>query len=345
MAMEQLYGYFDPSYNELQGWIAAMREYVPGTILLLAIAEDSNRNMLPIAFAIVDKENMESWEFFLTNLRSYVISNDNICIISDRGIGLIVAIRRSGVPWRSVYCIRHIAANFQRDYKNADWKRQVVRMAHELEPHIFRQRMTRLESDMEGQTNTSFRQWLATLMPRMGQQQVNQMEVGHVFVEDVRDAIAANRRMARSMTVEVYSRRNETFRVTETIGRQPGIPPRSYGIDLRNRRCDCRRFQTLHYPCAHVVAACAKVSLNVEHFIDEVSTLGRTLRIWENEFPVLHDLSTWEVPLTTFEPFPDKGLRRNPKGRSQLSRIHNEMDIREKFDEKLCGVCRLASHN
>ncbi|PPD76121.1 hypothetical protein GOBAR_DD26954 [Gossypium barbadense] len=47
----------------------------------------------------------------------------------------------------------------------------------------------------------------SNLMPRMGQQQVNQMEVGHVFVEDVRDAMVANRRMARSMIVEVYSRR------------------------------------------------------------------------------------------------------------------------------------------
>ncbi|XP_040967164.1 uncharacterized protein [Gossypium hirsutum] len=171
------------------------------------------------------------------------------------------------------------------------------------------------------------------------------MEAGHVLVEDVMDAIAANRRMARSMTVEVYSRHNETFRVTETIGRRPGIPPRSYGVDLRNRRCHCRRFQTLHYPCAHVVAACAKVSVNVEHFIDEVYTLARTLRVWENEFPVLPDLSTWKVPPMTFELVPDKGLRRNPKGRPQSSRIHNEMDIREKSDGKLCGVCRLAGHN
>ncbi|KAK5824919.1 hypothetical protein PVK06_019708 [Gossypium arboreum] len=151
--------------------------------------------------------------------------------------------------------------------------------------------------------------------------------------------------MARLMNVEVYSRRNETFRVTETIDRRPGIPPRSYGVDLRNRRCDCRRFQTLHYPCAHVVAACAKVSLNVDQFIDEVYTLERTLRVWENEFPVLPDLSTWEIPQTTFELIPNKGLRRNPRGRPQSSRIRNEMDIREKSDGKLCGVCRLAGHN
>ncbi|KAH1065743.1 hypothetical protein J1N35_030730 [Gossypium stocksii] len=204
MAMEQLYGNFDVSYNELQGWIAAMRE-----------------NVLPIAFAIVDKENIESWEFFLTNLR-----------------------RRSGLPWRSVYCIRHIAANFHRDYKNADWNSQVVKM---------------------------------------------------------------DRRMAMSMNVEVYSRRNETFRVTETIGRRP---------------------------------ACAKVSFNLDQFIDEVYTLERTLHIWENVFLVLPGLSTWEVPRMTFELIPDKGLGRNPKGRPQSSRICNKMDIREKSDGKLCGGVR-----
>ncbi|XP_017613468.2 uncharacterized protein LOC108458563 [Gossypium arboreum] len=168
---------------------------------------------------------------------------------------------------------------------------------------------------------------LATLMPRMSQQQVNQIETGHVFVEHVRNAIVANHWMARSMNVEVYSRRNETFRVTETIDRRPGIPPRLYGVDLRNRRCDCRRFQTLHYPCAHVVATCVKVSLNVDQFINEVYTLERTLRVWENEFPVLPDLSTWEVPQMTFELIPDKGLRRNPRGRPQSLRIRNEMEL------------------
>ncbi|KAH1083227.1 hypothetical protein J1N35_022988 [Gossypium stocksii] len=122
-------------------------------ILLLTISQDRNKIVLPIAFAIVDKENMESCEFFLTNL-----------------------------------------------------------------------------------------QMLATLTLRMGQQQVNQMEARHVFVENVKDAMVVNLRMARLMNVEVYSQCNETFRVTETIGRRPNIPPRSYGVDLQNRLCDCRRF-------------------------------------------------------------------------------------------------------
>ncbi|PPE01198.1 hypothetical protein GOBAR_DD01786 [Gossypium barbadense] len=106
----------------------------------------------------------------------------------------------------------------------------------------------------------------------------------------------------------------------------------------------CNWFQTLHYPCAHVMETCAKVSLNVEQIIDEVYTLEHTLRVWENEFSILPDLSTWEVPPMTFELIPNKGLRRNLKGRPQSSRIHNEMDIKEKFNGKLYGVCRLDGH-
>ncbi|PPE01344.1 hypothetical protein GOBAR_DD01588 [Gossypium barbadense] len=50
-------------------------------------------------------------------------------------------------------------------------------------------------------------------------------------------------------------------------------------IVVMRERCDCRRFQTLHYPCAHVVVACARVSFNIEQLIDEVYTLENMLRV------------------------------------------------------------------
>ncbi|XP_012483110.1 uncharacterized protein LOC105797728 [Gossypium raimondii] len=147
------------------------------------------------------------------------------------------------------------------------------------------------------------------------------------------------------MNVEIYSRRLETFRVTETISRRLGIPTRSYGVDLRNRQCECKRFEIVYYSCAHVVAVCAKVNLDVEQYVDDVYTLEHTLCVWDNEFPVLPNLSTWEVPPTNFELLSDRGLRKNPRGRPQSSRIHNEKDIREKSDGKRCGIYRLSGHS
>ncbi|KAK5825819.1 hypothetical protein PVK06_020687 [Gossypium arboreum] len=47
-------------------------------IIPITIAEDGNWNLLSIAFAIMDKENMKSCEFFLTNLRIYILQADNL---------------------------------------------------------------------------------------------------------------------------------------------------------------------------------------------------------------------------------------------------------------------------
>ncbi|PPD95216.1 hypothetical protein GOBAR_DD07755 [Gossypium barbadense] len=207
----------------------------------------------------------------------------------------------------------------------------VAMRAYELEPHIFWQRMNRLESDMEGQTNTSFRQWLRTIEPWQWAQSFDEgFRYGHMttnLVEGINAVLLKTRHLPIASVFSV------TFY-------------RSYGVDLRSRRCECKKFETLHYPCAHVVAACAKVNLDAEQYVDDVYTLERTLRVSENEFPVLPDLSTWEVPpLITFELLPDAGLQRNPRGRPQLSRIRNEMDIREKSDGKRCGICRLSGHS
>ncbi|PPS18912.1 hypothetical protein GOBAR_AA01651 [Gossypium barbadense] len=127
------------------------------------------------------------------------------------------------------------------------------------------------------------------------------MEAEHLFVEDFRDAMVANRWMAWSMNVKRLS-----------------------VVDL-----------VYHLGPAELISEIDDaIARSSKHFI-----------ILENEFPVLPDLSTWEVPPTIFELVPNKGLSRSPKGCPQSSRIHNEIDFKEKSDGKLCGVYRLLGHN
>ncbi|KAK8655441.1 hypothetical protein V6N13_108016 [Hibiscus sabdariffa] len=110
-------------------------------ILLLAVAQDGNRKTIPIAFAIVEKEDIDYWEFFLTNLHRHVLRHvqrersDGICVISDRGAGIKYAIQRMGRSWRPPhihhrYCLRHIAANYFQKYKSEDERLMLLRMGH-----------------------------------------------------------------------------------------------------------------------------------------------------------------------------------------------------------------------
>ncbi|RYQ98758.1 hypothetical protein Ahy_B07g086534 isoform A [Arachis hypogaea] len=59
-----------------------------GGTLLIAIAQDGNSNILPVAFALVEGENAESWTFFLSHLRQHVTPQPGLLVISDRHNGI-----------------------------------------------------------------------------------------------------------------------------------------------------------------------------------------------------------------------------------------------------------------
>ncbi|KAH1032285.1 hypothetical protein J1N35_044459 [Gossypium stocksii] len=191
MAIEQLYRDFNASYNELQGWIAAMREYVPRTIIKLQTQPyyGSNDQLQP-------GKRIFQWMFWTFDLCVHAFPHCKSFVQVDGTLLYGVSVCH-GDPSSGISRLTST---------------EIIRM------------------------QTGRDKLLATLTLRMGQQQVNQMEVRHVFVEDVKVAMVANRQMSRSINVEVYSQRNKTFRVTKTIGRQLGIPLRSCGVDLQNRR-------------------------------------------------------------------------------------------------------------
>ncbi|XP_039118838.1 uncharacterized protein LOC120254943, partial [Dioscorea cayenensis subsp. rotundata] len=64
--------------------------------LLMAIAQDGNKNILPIAFAIVEGETLDAWRFFLEHLRADVTPQEGICFISDRHQAIKGAFRAIG---------------------------------------------------------------------------------------------------------------------------------------------------------------------------------------------------------------------------------------------------------
>nr|XP_051221541.1 uncharacterized protein LOC127339766 [Lolium perenne] len=106
--------------------------------LLLAIAADANNQLLPIAYALVESENKDSWFWFLCCLKISVVGNrPNVCIISDRNTGLLSVLEFMKVAqdpdwgWPDLetrWCMRHLAANFYSKFKNKDWFKLFKRM-------------------------------------------------------------------------------------------------------------------------------------------------------------------------------------------------------------------------
>nr|XP_025661114.1 uncharacterized protein LOC112756706 [Arachis hypogaea] len=96
-----------------------------GGTLLVAIAQDGNSSILPVAFALVEGENAESWSFFLSHLRHHVTPQPGLLVISDRHNGIKAALEAPDGGWLPpaayrAFCIRHVAANFALTFKGKD---------------------------------------------------------------------------------------------------------------------------------------------------------------------------------------------------------------------------------
>ncbi|KAK9175831.1 hypothetical protein WN944_027841 [Citrus x changshan-huyou] len=99
-----------------------------GGVLLAAVSMDANNGMVPLAIAVCEIENTETWTWFLEILHLYFDNgSDQITFCSDRQKGLLGAIRNT---WPTAFhrpCARHIYSNFSKDHprvtlRNLFWR-------------------------------------------------------------------------------------------------------------------------------------------------------------------------------------------------------------------------------
>ncbi|KAG9458796.1 hypothetical protein H6P81_003304 [Aristolochia fimbriata] len=99
--------------------------------LLIATSFDGDNQLFPVAFALVEKENIDTWTWFIACLaRQVVRGRSPMCIISDRHSGIIRAVADVFPrPHRHRFCIRHIIANLKKRYSVKDLDKMVRRCA------------------------------------------------------------------------------------------------------------------------------------------------------------------------------------------------------------------------
>ncbi|XP_076932750.1 uncharacterized protein LOC143598412 [Bidens hawaiensis] len=96
-----------------------------GGILLAAVGRDANNQMYLVAWAVVEGENNDSWEWFMDELRKCLEVSDGgkgWTLISDQQKGLVNAVH---LVWKNAEhrnCARHIFANWHKQYKGEEFK-------------------------------------------------------------------------------------------------------------------------------------------------------------------------------------------------------------------------------
>ncbi|CAL5404585.1 unnamed protein product [Camellia sinensis] len=93
--------------------------------IVAATAVTAADKIIPLAFAVVDKEMIESWGWFITLLRRHVCRDrEGVTLISDRHTALLSVLSRiwdnPAVQPRGYhrYCLRHVCSNFNEKFGN-----------------------------------------------------------------------------------------------------------------------------------------------------------------------------------------------------------------------------------
>jgi len=94
--------------------------------LLCAIGRDANSQMYPIAWAVVEKENNESWDWFCDILFRDVRVGDGEgwVIISDQQKGILNVVQKWAPNAEHRNYARHIYANWRKKFKNKEWQKK-----------------------------------------------------------------------------------------------------------------------------------------------------------------------------------------------------------------------------
>ncbi|KAL5158746.1 hypothetical protein HKD37_15G043155 [Glycine soja] len=342
------YGDWDESYAKLSSWLTHMQNHSPGSYfqilhddfivgntvsrehqafkyckpiiqvdgthlygkycgtLLMATSQDGNGGVLPLAFAVVEGETFTAWSWFLEHLREHVTDKNALGWQPPHGY--------------HVYCVRHIANNFNRKFNNAKQKEMLKKLEkfRQLSPaiatwidRISKEKWT-MTYDREGR--------------RYGHMTTNLSECINKALKDCRNIpITALVQSTYSRCRKYFYIHSTRFEVEETFNPITQRGRQKWAVNLNGHHCQCRRYSALHYPCSHIIAACGYVSMNYYQYIDVVYTNEHILKAYSAQWWPLGNEAAIPPSDDAWTLIPDPTTIR-AKGRPKSTRIRNEMD-------------------
>ncbi|XP_057719858.1 uncharacterized protein LOC130934288 [Arachis stenosperma] len=338
--------------------------------LLVAIAQDGNSNRLPVAFALVEGDNAESWSFFLSHLRQYVTPQPSLLVISDMHNGIKAALEAPDEGWLPpsayrAFCIRHVAANFTLTFKGKDARRLLVNTAYAKTEVEFNYWFDILRTE-----DPAMCEWANRIVYSLWTQHCDEgRRFGHMTT-NISECMNSIPKSVRNLPVcslvkATYGRLAELFVLK---GREAEVQlgtgqefsqylvkcieanlktARCFTVtllySLANQTCDCGSFQALHFLCPHALACCAYSQVNWTAYVHRVYRLSSVFSVYRMGFtpPILEGFwPPYDGPTVILDP----NKRHAREGRPRSTRIQTNMDEADPNRPKRCGLCRQPGH-
>ncbi|GJV06440.1 hypothetical protein Tco_1344096 [Tanacetum coccineum] len=285
-----------------EGWSAGCRKvigldgcFLKGTVkgeLLTAMGRDGNNQMFPIAWAVVNIENNDNWQWFLACICEDLMLGQGayLTIISDGHKGLMEAVRTMLPYAEHRQCARHIYANFKKKWNGLHYKFLFWGAAGSTIQHQFYAKM-----NLIGNIDPEAKQWLVDRNPNSWCRAFFKMDRGcGAYENGISESYHNSIRIARGKPIitmleeirvylmqRLYSMNNLASNLADTI--TPSIRKQiehlkitqrywtvcpcgdnnyevrkgdeSFGVNIEKRICSCNWWTLSGVPCVHTVAA------------------------------------------------------------------------------------------
>ncbi|XP_061370246.1 uncharacterized protein LOC133312964 [Gastrolobium bilobum] len=355
-----------------------------GGQLLCAVGKDGNENMYPIAFAVVEAETRDSWQWFMQLLLNDIgtFEEKGWVIMSDRQKGLNDVLKAYNCEHR--FCVRHLYSNFKLQYKGKSLKDELWNVARSTTIHEFEKHMRNIKT-----LDSSAEKWLRDIeasswsrhafnpRTRCDILQNNIAETFNSFILEARDKpILTMCETIRRMLMKRFIAKKEGMRqytgpICPRIQTKLEKPKKQSTewivywagddrfevenawqtrrvVHLSEKKCDCKQWDLTGIPCAHVVASIYRMHLIPEDFVDPYYFKDTFEKAYAH---IIHPIPSEEHwPETNQTPlFPPK--YKNAPGRPKKARKKaadepiNPYRVSRKGQSLKCGNCGAWVHN
>lgn len=170
-------------------------------------------------------------------------------------------------------------------------------------------------------------------------------DTGNKFPETVRKLLESRDAAATAHRVLAFN--HETFLFSVRTGNHWDHTKGGHDqeVDLKRRMCSCGKFEGLHIPCSHAIAACKYVRVNFETYVHRFYTVDQCCKIYQFEFFPIRDEAYWPRYQGRLL-VANRNMLRRGKGRPRSRRFHNEMDWTTGDLRRIqCSICGEFGHN
>ncbi|XP_060963707.1 uncharacterized protein LOC133033120 [Cannabis sativa] len=276
--------------------------------MLVAVAYDANNQLFPIAFAIVDSENHDSWKYFLQKLKEAIGEVENLVFVSDRHQSIEHAVEVIFPEACHCACYKHISMNVTHKFKTDVCNTQIWLAAYawskrECDRHL--QVLRQMDPPIAAYVdNIGLEKWARPYC--LGDIEFIRFTLQNWFANRLEKASKCVTPLATHFEEDLIKQHEDGRRRSVlrngaqlfNVGRGADGSDFEKGgdVNLVERTCTCGMFQLLKIPCPHACAAALTRNVGVY----APSSPYYTKETWKNTYDatinVVGEEDEWVLP-------------------------------------------------